>query len=237
MWREDIIYNSRNYFWHIAAFLYSVTFFRSTIVEIIFGIQPVLCKNLSYPIYNSRNYFWHIARLSILVHRIIYNSRNYFWHIALFGSHGFRWYLQQQKLFLAYSPFPGVLLQVSSTIVEIIFGIQPLSINYYCATNLQQQKLFLAYSPEKIEDEEVAIYNSRNYFWHIAYSIFEIVRRISTIVEIIFGIQPLSAVNQVLDLQQQKLFLAYSPTIKIILNYESTIVEIIFGIQPPNRRG
>ena len=101
--------------------------------------------------------------------------------------------LQQQKLIMAYSLQVAVRCLGRSTIVEINYGLQPEQDDKSSNVNLQQQKLIMAYSLEIQNTFEPE----------------------STIVEINYGLQPI----QLRFTEQGK----------------STIVEINYGLQPEIR--
>ena len=119
----------------------------STIVEIMFGLQPRRGTHKPFLIYNSRNYVWLIA-----IRTVAYKTVKSTIVEIMFGLQPHTLfqavviYLQQQKLCLAYSH------------IEIDDE----------ESHLQQQKLCLAYSPQSHWVCSLVIYNSRNYVWLIA---------------------------------------------------------------------
>ena len=143
-------------------------YFISTIVEILFGLQPRSQSSLS-------------MRSTIV--EILFGLQ------PQGSSSSSVSYLQQQKFCLVYSHRAGAQEKHKSTIVEILFGLQPCvgcqifdwiynSRNFVwfiaqhepskTLSNLQQQKFCLVYSRQRVVPFLYCIYNSRNFVWFIA---------------------------------------------------------------------
>ena len=252
----NAIYNSRNYVWLIApSRRVQQGCHRSTIVEIMFGLQPQAMQTFRASYLQQQKLCLAYSR-EIMAKVVPLNLQQQ----KLCLAYSPIWveypqpYLQQQKLCLAYSLQRIAIKQCRSTIVEIMFGLQPLLYvgeNFYY---LQQQKLCLAYSrctdlQEAVRSTIVEImfglqptfcgalfcliYNSRNYVWLIAYFHLSALWVLSTIVEIMFGLQPFGryAMHDVLSTIVEIMF-GLQPMKAQISPRISTIVEIMFGLQP-----
>ena len=124
---------------------------QSTSVEIIWLLQPNTVPGWVIKIYNSRNYMAFIAFLA-----------------TSFGSF---FYLQQQKLYGFYSHSRIRWMERASTIVEIIWLLQPPAGQRAGETSTIVEIIWLLQPITNKSKRYDTIYNSRNYMAFIAANI------------------------------------------------------------------